>query len=153
MCQQPMHELSLCLLNLILLPSSLSCLEGRCHSSPGVGSTCLFYFSYKSFQSDCPYCSMRTCSFHLYSSSSGSSSWNLVLVSLLLRWIFSFLFAFWIHLRISSNQSLIFGWFDGAHHHQFILFLCGYSMNSASLGIFQAWAVNLVAWKVETNTE
>ena len=44
MCQQPMHELSLCLLNLILLLSSLSCLEGRCH----------------------------------YSSSSCSSSWNLV---------------------------------------------------------------------------
>ena len=50
--------------------------------------------------------------------------WRLVLVSLLLRWLFSFIFSFWIHLWITSNQSLVFGWFDGAHHHQFILFLC-----------------------------
>src|SRR5713101_5803938 len=77
MCQQPMHELSLCLLNLILLPSSLRCLEGRCHSSPGVGSACQFASSCRSFQDDFPYCSMHTCSFLLCSSSSGGSSWNL----------------------------------------------------------------------------
>ena len=45
---------------------------------------------------------------------------RLVLVSRLLR----FLLAFWIHPWISSNQSLVFGRFDGAHHHQFVLFLC-----------------------------
>ena len=50
--------------------------------------------------------------------------WRLVLVSLLLRWIFSFLLAFLIHPQISTNQSLVFGRFDGAHNHQFILFLC-----------------------------
>ena len=40
--------LSLCPLNLILLPSSLSNQEGRCYSSPVVGSTCQFASSYKS---------------------------------------------------------------------------------------------------------
>ena len=48
----------------------------------------------------------------------------LVLVSLLLRWLLSFLLSFLIHPRISSNQILVFGRFDCAHHHQFILFLC-----------------------------
>ena len=46
--QQPRHVLSLCPLNLILLPSSLTNREGRCYSSLGVGSTCPFSFSYKS---------------------------------------------------------------------------------------------------------
>ena len=44
---QPMHELSLYLLNLTLFLSP--CMEGRCHSSQGVGSACLFASSYKSF--------------------------------------------------------------------------------------------------------
>ena len=129
MCQQLEHELSLCHQNLILLLSSLSCLEGRCHSSPRFGSACLSSFSYKTVQCDFPYCSMSTCSFLLFFSS-GSSSWNLVApletcscISFA-QVVFSFLFSFWIHLRISSNQSLVFGWFDGAHHHQFVLFLC-----------------------------
>ena len=39
--------LSLCPLNLILFPSSLRNQEGRCYSSPGVGSTCKFSSSYK----------------------------------------------------------------------------------------------------------
>ena len=69
--------LSLCLLNLIPLPSSLSNQEGRCYSSLGVGSTCQFASSYKSSQDDSPYCSMHTCSFLLCSSSSRSSSWSL----------------------------------------------------------------------------
>ena len=53
MCQQPRHVLSLCPLNLIL-SSSLSNQEGRCYSSPGVGSTCQFASSYKSSQDDIP---------------------------------------------------------------------------------------------------
>ena len=40
--------LSLSLLNLILLPSSLSNHKGRCFFSPGVSSNCQFSFSYKS---------------------------------------------------------------------------------------------------------
>ena len=76
------------------------------------------------------YCSMRTCSFLLCSYSSGSSSWSLrapleTLTCLsLLGWIFIFFLAFLILLWISSNQILVFGRFYGAHHHQFILFLC-----------------------------
>ena len=111
MCQQLELELSLCHRNLILLLSSLRFLEGRCNSSPGDWSAYQSAFSYKRFQCDFPSNSMSTCSFHLCFSS-------------LLRWIFSFLFSFSIHPRISSNQSLIFGWFDGAHHHQLVLFLC-----------------------------
>ena len=49
---------------------------------------------------------------------------RLVLVSLLLRWLLSFLLSFLIHPQISSNQSLVFGRFDGAHDHQLILLLC-----------------------------
>ena len=45
---------------------------------------------------------------------------RLVLVSLFLRWIFSFVLSFWIHPWISSNQIFLFGSFDGAHHHQLI---------------------------------
>ena len=52
--------LSLCPLNLILLPSSLSNQEGRCYSSLGFGSTCQFSSSYKSSQDDSPYYSMHT---------------------------------------------------------------------------------------------
>ena len=51
---------------------------------------------------------------------------RLGLVYLLFRWLLwvSFLLSFGIHPRISDNQSLVFGRFDGAHHHQFIVFLC-----------------------------
>ena len=44
--------LSLCPLNLILLPSSLRNQEGRFYSSPRFGSTCQFAYSYKSSQDD-----------------------------------------------------------------------------------------------------
>ena len=47
MFQQPRNVLSLCPLNLILLPSSLRNREGIYYSSPGVGSTCQFSYSYK----------------------------------------------------------------------------------------------------------
>ena len=69
--------LSLCLLKLILLPSSLSNQEGRCYSSLGFGSTFQFASSCRSFQDDSAYCSMHTCTFILCSSSFGSSSWSL----------------------------------------------------------------------------
>ena len=153
MCQQPMHELSLCLLNLILLPSSLSCLEERFYSSPGVGSTCLFASSCRSFQNDFPYCSMRTCSFLLCSSSSGvllgtlRLLWRLVLVSLLLRWIFSFLLA--------SPTTIVWS-LEGLMVPIITSLSCSCvrdSMKSARLGIFQARAINFVAWKVYTNNE
>ena len=49
---------------------------------------------------------------------------RLVLISLFLGWIFRFFISFWIHPWISNNQSLVFGRFDGAHHHQLVLFLC-----------------------------
>src|SRR5713101_3078146 len=78
MCQQLEHELSLCHRKLILLLSSLSFMEGRCHSSPGDWSAYQSAFSYKRFQCDCPSNSMSTCSFHLCFSSSGYFSWNLV---------------------------------------------------------------------------
>ena len=129
MCQQPNHVLSLCPLNLIILPSYLSNQEGRCYSSPGVRSTCQFSSSYRSSQDDSPYCNMHTCSFLLCSSSSGSSSWSLgdplETCSCLSfsQVVFRFFLAFWIHPWISSNQILAFARFDGSHHHQFILLL------------------------------
>ena len=76
-CASNQCLLFLYILNLILLPSSLSYQEGRCHYSPGVGSACLFASSCRRFQNDFPYCNMRTCSFLLCSYSSGGYSWNL----------------------------------------------------------------------------
>ena len=83
-------------------PPSLFFEESRreCCSYLGFGSTCQFYFSYKISRDDSPYCSMRTCSFLLYSSSSGSSSWSLgapletCSCLSLVRWIFRFFLAF-----------------------------------------------------------
>ena len=103
--------------------------NGRCYSSPGVGSTCQFSSSYKSSQDDSPYyvCALAHFSFILLLLGVLLGALGILLrlwlVSLLLRWIFSFFLSFWIHLWISSNQSLVFGRFDGAHHHQFILLL------------------------------
>ena len=127
MCQQPMHVLSLCPLNFILLSSSLSNQEGRCYSSPGVGSTCQFTSLSKSSQDVSPYYSMRTFSFLLFSSSSGGSSWSSrtpleTFPCLSFAHVAFYLFSFF-HLRIYRNQILGFGRFDSAHHHQFILLL------------------------------
>ena len=129
MCTQPMHELSLYHLNLILLLSSLIFLEGRCHSSPGDWSAYQSAFSYKSFQCDCPLNSMTLVHFTFVFLLLGIFLGTLLilrrllLVSSLLKWLFRFFISFLIHLRISSNQRLVFGRFDGAHHSQFILLL------------------------------
>ena len=130
MCQQLEHELSLCHRNLILLLSSLSLLEGRCHSSPGDCQHINLLFHTRAFN----VIALRTVwalvhitfVFLLLGIFLGTLLilWRLLLVSPLLRCLFSFIFAFWIHPQISSNQSLILGWFDGAHHHQLVLFLC-----------------------------
>ena len=152
MCQQLEHELSLCHLNLILLLSSLSFLEGICHSYPGIGSACLSTFSYKSFQCDCPYYSMSTYSFHLCFSSSGYSSWDLVdpleTVSCLSFAQVAFLaFFFLFESTLESPETSAWS-LDGLMVPIITSLSCSCvrdSMKSARLGIFQVQSVNFVA--------
>ena len=151
---------SLCPLNLILLPSSLSNQEGRCYSSPRVGSTCQFASSYNSSEDDSPYCSMCTFSFLLCSSSFGSYSWNLrapletcscLFFAQVVFYLFFLLFESTLESLVTKDWSLECLMFPIITNLS-----CSRvrdSMNSASLGIFQDQDVNLVAWKVKTNTE
>ena len=130
MCQKLRHVLSLCPLNLILLPSYLSNREGICYSSLGVGSACQFASSCKAFRmkSLIAVCALTHFSFVLLLLEVFLGSWGLLLrlwlVYIFLKWICIFFLSFWIHPWIPSNQSLVFGTFDSAHHHQLILLMC-----------------------------
>ena len=145
-----MHELSLCLLNLILLLSSLSCLEQRCHSSP---VWLLLHEGYLSMISLIAVCTLAHFSFILL------LLWVLLgtlglllrlwLVSLFLRWIFIFFLDFESTLESPATK---FWSLEGLMVP--IITSLSYSsvrdsMNSARLGIFHTWAVNLVEWKVK----
>ena len=128
MCQQPRHVLSLCPLNLMLLPSSLSNDEGRCYSSPGQHVNLLLHTRALGMIALAALCALSHFSFVLLLLGvlHGTSRLllRLVLVSIFLRVIFRFFLTFWIHPWIYSNQILVFGRFDCAHHHQLILVLC-----------------------------
>ena len=144
MCRQLRHVLSLCLLNLIPLPSYLSNREGRCFSSLGFGSTCQFSFSYKISQDDSPCCSMHTCSFILCYSSSESSSWSLRAPLETLTCLFfcsgGFL-AFFFLFESTFESPATKAWsLEGLMVPIITNLSCSCvrdSMNSASLGIFQ----------------
>ena len=78
---------------------------------------------------------------------------RLVLVSLLLRWIFRFFWFFESTFESLASESWSLEGLMVPIITNLSFSCVRDSMNSASLGIFQTQAVNLVAWKVKTNTE
>ena len=78
---------------------------------------------------------------------------RLVLVSLLLRWIFSFFLLFESIVESPATKSWYLKFFMVSIITNLSYSCVMDSVNSARFGIFQARDINLVAWKVETNIE
>ena len=140
------HVLTPWIPNFILLLYFLLIQKGRCYSSLGVGSTCQYDFSFKSSQDDSPYCSMHTCSFILCSSSSRSSSWSLRTPFETWTCLSFVQVASWLSSCLESPTTKAWS-LEGLMVPIITNLSCSWvrdSMNSTSLGIFQARAVNLV---------
>ena len=72
---------------------------------------------------------MCTCSFLLYFSSLGSSSWSFEAPLDTLTYVFFqvdfYIFSFFLNPPLNLQQpNIVFGRFDGAHHHQLVFLLC-----------------------------